>query len=569
MSLPFLPGTSNNKQLGKERFHKSQHFDYSNGLPLMVGSEKPGIGGELLLGQKFKPNWASLPRREGSDLASWVAYDKQVLSFTAYFEETVLGVQGEMNKVRECKIYYYLEDDTMQVVEPNLKYTALPQGTFIHRQRVPMPPPDEDQFFQAFHFNINQQMVLFSRTFTVTSCDPFTRNFLNHLGVILNEPGTVPEDPYSKLREQRTSPRSSPEPPPVPRPPRLMPPYNGFGSEEDSLSFCRGLLPKPPLKDFQKFMYKDRKVMTFHAKILTEDPIDSERLFVVSYYLIDDTINVYEPVQKNSGILGGRFLERVRVRKPGQELFTSDPPRYYEPQDLYVGASLFINNMNFRLLDADEYTFGYMEQNEQEFPQANVGTILSKLRSLPEEKLSEMRKLLTLSDPGDSGFISYESLRGLLEKLDCDLSEHEMLVLGRRFCVHQQPEQDGPLMLAVIQDFLIRKNFDAFSEMSSSLEYRDRQKTGRISTKETRSICKGSRLPLPENLLDGLLRMFTVGDEIDYVAFMSGINWRENRAPSVMPADTLKLLFVPSSSTTTLVPQSRIRFSSLLQHLTV
>lgn len=46
--------------------------------------------------------------------------------------------------------------------------------------------------------------------------------------------------------------------PPAPKPPRPVPPYNGFGSEEDSLSSCQGLLPKPPQKDFCKFMERDR-----------------------------------------------------------------------------------------------------------------------------------------------------------------------------------------------------------------------------------------------------------------------------------------------------------------------
>lgn len=46
--------------------------------------------------------------------------------------------------------------------------------------------------------------------------------------------------------------------PKAPKPPKFVPPYNGFGSEEDSLSSCQGLVPKPPQKDFQKFMEKDR-----------------------------------------------------------------------------------------------------------------------------------------------------------------------------------------------------------------------------------------------------------------------------------------------------------------------
>ncbi len=45
------------------------------------------------------------------------------------------------------------------------------------------------------------------------------------------------------------------------------------------------------------------------------------------------------------------------------------------------------------------------------FPKANVGNILSKLRSIPEEKQSEIRRFLALSDPSNTGFIPYESFR--------------------------------------------------------------------------------------------------------------------------------------------------------------
>ncbi len=40
-----------------------------------------------------------------------------------------------------------------------------------------------------------------------------------------------------------------------------IPPYNGFGSEEDSLASCQQLIPKPPKRDFIKFMNKDRSVL--------------------------------------------------------------------------------------------------------------------------------------------------------------------------------------------------------------------------------------------------------------------------------------------------------------------
>ena len=37
-----------------------------------------------------------------------------------------------------------------------------------------------------------------------------------------------------------------------------LPPYNGFGSEEDSKTSCNGLEPRPPQRDFYKFMNRDR-----------------------------------------------------------------------------------------------------------------------------------------------------------------------------------------------------------------------------------------------------------------------------------------------------------------------
>ncbi|KAM9851213.1 EF-hand domain-containing family member C2 [Aulostomus maculatus] len=709
MALPFLPGNSPNKNVLKDRFHKSQHFDYNNGVPMLVGMEKLSIGGELLTNQQIRPKCSVYPTGEGSDVPSWVAFDKQALCFEAYFQEVVPEAQNEMYRIRKCKIYFYLEDDTIQVVEPEYKNSGIPQGTLIRRQRIPLPPPNGDQFFNIFHFNINQQMVLYSRIFTLTNCDPFTRNFLTKLGVRLNDPVTVPDDPYSNLREQMeesmkplrpyerrdslkqfldhdrkvlrffcfwddtksmfgdvrqlilhyfladdtieilevTSPNSGRDSaskflrrsklpkqtqlkqpgqitdrtvlnvlasssqgkryildnlktgavqeefckdrdlmlggevnvwgrrviisdcddftkdyyrskygiedftpvqykaPAAPKPPRLVPPYNGFGSEEDSLSFCQGLLPKPPKKDFHKFMEKDRcgldsGVLTFRAKMVTTDEVDRDRVFFITFYLSDDSISVYERPQKNSGIQGGKFLERGRVKKPDQELFKSKPSEYFTAQDLYVGATICLNSWHFQLLQADKYTLNYMEKHAEEFPKANVGNILSKLRSAPEEKRSEMRKFLALSDPTDTGFIPYEAFRGLLMDLQCGFTEHEVLVLGRCFSEPKQPEEDVGLMLAVAQDFLKKKNFEKFLDMSRAFAHHDQNKTGRVPLKEARTICKAFQLPLPENLLRVLLSKFADGDEIDYHAFLAGIDWLEHSAPPVISADTLK-----------------------------
>ena len=50
---------------------------------------KPGIGGEILPGQKFKQH-SIYPPGEGEPAPAWITFDRQVLSFDAYFHEMVV-----------------------------------------------------------------------------------------------------------------------------------------------------------------------------------------------------------------------------------------------------------------------------------------------------------------------------------------------------------------------------------------------------------------------------------------------------------------------------------------------
>lgn len=53
---------------------------------------------------------------------------------------------------------------------------------------------------------------------------------------------------------------------PVPALPRpAMPPYNGYGTLEDSKQNCIALVPKPPRKDMHKLMNKDKIILRWGA----------------------------------------------------------------------------------------------------------------------------------------------------------------------------------------------------------------------------------------------------------------------------------------------------------------
>ena len=63
-------------------------------------------------------------------------------------------------------------------------------------------------------------------------------------------------------------------------------------------------------------------VLRFDASLVSTEPDDETRKFIISFYCGDDTIQIYEICDKNSGRIGGRFMERthkVKVVSPAHE----------------------------------------------------------------------------------------------------------------------------------------------------------------------------------------------------------------------------------------------------------
>jgi hypothetical protein len=77
-----------------------------------------------------------------------------------------------------------------------------------------------------------------------------------------------------------------------------------------------------------KLMNKDKIIMRFTMRMANSDThhlshADVGRRFVLSYFLMDDSLLIFEPPVRNSGITGGKFLERQRVYKPhSEEIYT-------------------------------------------------------------------------------------------------------------------------------------------------------------------------------------------------------------------------------------------------------
>lgn len=175
------------------------------------------------------------------------------------------------------------------------------------------------------------------------------------------------------------------------------------------------LIPKVPKKDFSKLMANDRKVLRFGAKMDTTKPEDVDRWFILSYYLADDTISMYEPPRSNSGIAGGKFLERRRVENPSTG-------NYYTQNDFLVAASLEIYHHKFIITSADDYTRRYM--GEGVLTDEAVKDLHEKIR--PVLKQHDLNDLFQAADADESETISKDEFRQIIiDTCGCDLSDQE------------------------------------------------------------------------------------------------------------------------------------------------
>jgi hypothetical protein len=104
------------------------------------------------------------------------------------------------------------------------------------------------------------------------------------------------------------------------------------------LILCYPGMPKatPSTKTVLK---NQNRLLRARVRLLTNSKIDASRSFQLSFFLEDNTLQIFEEVKRNSGIVGGNFLKRGRYVNnipPNDE-----EPRYFKPTDVFLGKRNF------------------------------------------------------------------------------------------------------------------------------------------------------------------------------------------------------------------------------------
>lgn len=130
----------------------------------------------------------------------WLKYDRQQLVFDAFFIEPVVEDPNENFRARKCKINYFLDDDTINIFEPKIENSGIPQGTFLKRHKIPHPD-DASKYYTWRDLDIGTNFNVYQRYFRIVNCDDFTRRFYSLEGLNNLSPSEgYPEDLFSKTR---------------------------------------------------------------------------------------------------------------------------------------------------------------------------------------------------------------------------------------------------------------------------------------------------------------------------------------------------------------------------------
>lgn len=117
------------------------------------------------------------------------------------------------------------------------------------------------------------------------------------------------------------------------------------------------MVPKKPKSDLFKSVDNEKKVLRYTVRFNTRVPEDVDRRFIISFYLSDDAISIYEPPVKNSGIIPSPVLRRGKYKNFDKN------NAFITPSDMPIGGNIKVNGFSYNLLSCDEYTKNYLSEH--------------------------------------------------------------------------------------------------------------------------------------------------------------------------------------------------------------
>ncbi len=205
-------------------------------------------------------------------LPQWIKMDKKVLRFNCYFVEHVIESAYENYRIRRCNIFYYLDDDTIQITDIKEENSGIQQGNFLKRHKI--EKPDGSGANITYHdFNLQSDIYIYGKKFRICDCDEFTKKFYAEKNILLNSPEPFPripgDDKFKNIDEKANCEK--------------------IADLKEYIEVKLG--GGHPNKILKQFLNNDRKVLNFDIVWYDEKFDKEEKFYKLHYFLSNGNVS--------------------------------------------------------------------------------------------------------------------------------------------------------------------------------------------------------------------------------------------------------------------------------------
>lgn len=369
------------------------------------------------------------------------------------------------NTAKRFVLSYYLSSREVDVVVERPKGTKDPgqdiqkvmlKRTRLHKDwRLAKKGINIDSYYEMDDLHCGQTIEVYGTHYLLLKCDPFAISSYARKGVLQREVTVLPDviDPVV----QSVPPQGD----------NTLP----IGSAADTLATVYGM-PKVH-KDMIKVGRNTNRNIRCKAKLMTNDSINSTREFLMTFYLEDDTLQIYEEDRRNSGIKAGTFLKRGKYENESidgninnnnshsnSNLWQNNskqmssqtitlasgltygnlppPARWVQGKDMFLGNVLCVNGTTFQITEMDNVSLKFCESYPDEFPMFDLARIL--VDSMLFDKIvrqyrCDLRSLFSSADESKQHLLPRDTFLLVLDSLQLlqPLNDQELLTILRRF----------------------------------------------------------------------------------------------------------------------------------------
>ena len=311
-------------------------------------------------------------RIEDRTEASLVNSNKQICTFVAFFTENSHNRSSDVVS-RKVYIKFFLDDETIEIVEPRLENSGATSGKFLKRHKV--FKPDGSTYYKIEDFKAGMTLTMYNRKYTIVDCDDFTKKYFDDLFLQFGYPKSLPNSIY----DPKTRPGITPK----------------------ATKSLKSAIEKEKLKNKSLgFFQYDRKVLRFYGVWDCRSLLFGDDLKVkIHYTLADGSMEIVPVHERNSGRDNlPKFLKRTQIQKPRDDFFETtagsideysiagysntglistgsilsllgegpgvDPPPTYHWTDLSIGMVIPVFSLTITIIDADEFTREFYNSKE-------------------------------------------------------------------------------------------------------------------------------------------------------------------------------------------------------------